>query len=61
MALLALVLVGIAPTVSIITGFALKAGVIAIFVFIFTKVWIFGLPAYWHLKIDKQQISWSKP
>jgi len=61
MALLALVLVGIAPTVSIITGFALKAGVIAIFVFIFTKVWIFGLPAYWYLKIDKQQISWSKP
>ena len=61
MALLALVLVGIAPTISIITGFGLKAGVIAIFVFILMKVWIFGLPTYWHLKIDGQPISWSKP
>jgi len=60
-ALLALVLVGIAPTVSIVTGFALKAGVIAVFVFILTKIWIFALPCYWHLKIDQQQISWSKP
>jgi len=61
MALLALVLVGIAPTISILTGFGLKAGVIAIFVFILMKVWIFGLPTYWHLKIDGQPISWSKP
>lgn len=60
-ALLALVLVGIAPTVSILTGFALKAGVIAIIVFILAKIWIFALPCYWHLKIDQQQISWSKP
>ena len=60
-ALLALVLVGIAPTISILTGFALKAGVIAIIVFILTKIWIFALPCYWHFKIDQQQISWSKP
>ena len=60
-ALLALVLVGIAPTVSIVTGFALNAGAIAVFVFILTKIWIFALPCYWHLKIDQQQISWSKP
>lgn len=61
MALLALVLVGIAPTISIITGFALKAGIIAIIVFILTKIWIFGLPSFWHLKIEGQPISWSKP
>ncbi len=60
-ALLALVLVGIAPTISILTGFALKAGIIAVIVFILTKIWIFALPSFWHLKIDQQQISWSKP
>ena len=46
LALLGLILVGIAPTVSVVTGFAFKAGVLAIVVFIFTKVWIFGLPAF---------------
>ena len=61
LALLALVLVGIAPTISIVTGFALKAGIIAVIVFIILKIWIFVLPSFWHLKIDQQQISWSKP
>ncbi|MEZ8078474.1 MAG: CPBP family glutamic-type intramembrane protease, partial [Candidatus Poseidoniaceae archaeon] len=61
LALLALMLVGIAPTISILTGFALKAGIIAVIVFIILKIWIFVLPSFWHLKIDQQQISWSKP
>ena len=61
LALLALMLVGIAPTISILTGFALKAGIIAVIVFIILKIWIFALPSFWHLKIDQQQISWSKP
>ena len=61
LALLALVLVGIAPTISILTGFALKAGIIAVIVFIILKIWIFALPSFWYLKIDQQQISWSKP
>ncbi|MEZ8112447.1 MAG: type II CAAX endopeptidase family protein [Candidatus Poseidoniaceae archaeon] len=61
LALLALILVGIAPTISILTGFALKAGIIAVIVFIILKIWIFVLPSFWHLKIDQQQISWSKP
>ncbi len=59
LALLGLILVGIAPTISVVTGFAFKAGVLAIVVFIFTKVWIFGLPAYWHLRIDKNVFSRS--
>lgn len=59
LALLGLILVGIAPTVSVVTGFAFKAGVLAIVVFIFTKVWIFGLPAFWHLRIDKNVFSRS--
>ena len=41
LALLGLILVAIAPSVSVITGFAFKAGILAIFVFIFTKIWIF--------------------
>ena len=46
-ALIGLLLVGIAPTVSVVTGFALKAGLIAAVVFVLTKMWIFGLPTYW--------------
>lgn len=59
LALLGLLLVGIAPTVSVVTGFAFKAGVLAIIVFVFTKLWIFGLPAFWHLRIDKNGFSRS--
>ena len=51
-ALLGLVLVAMAPTVSVITGFGLKAGLVAAIVFILTKLWVFGLPAYWYLKIE---------
>ncbi len=59
LALLGLILVGIAPTISVVTGFALKAGVLAIVVFVFTKVWMFGLPAFWHLRIEKNTLSRS--
>ena len=61
LALLGLILVAIAPSVSLITGFAFKAGILAIFVFIFTKVWIFGLPALWYLRIEKGEKSLSLP
>ena len=59
LALLGLILVGIAPTVSVVTGFVFKAGVLAVVVFVFTKLWIFGLPAFWHLRIDKKPSSRS--
>ena len=61
LALLGLVLVAIAPTVSVITGFALKAGIIAAFVFVFTKLWMFGLPALWYLKVEGGERSYSMP
>ena len=61
LALLGLILVAIAPSVSVITGFAFKAGLLAIFVFVFTKVWIFGLPAFWYLRIEKGEKSFSLP
>lgn len=60
-ALLGLILVAIAPTVSIITGFVFKAGLLAILVFCITKVWLFGLPAYWHMKIEGKPLAWSPP
>ena len=61
LALLGLVLVAIAPTVSVITGFALKAGIIAAFVFVFTKLWMFGLPALWYLNVEGGERSYSMP
>ena len=59
--LLGLCLVAVAPTVSIFTGFVFKAGLLAVLVFCITKVWIFGLPAFWHLKIEGKSFSWSPP
>lgn len=59
LAILGLILVSIAPSVSVVTGFAFKVGIFAVFVFIFTKVWVFGLPVFWHLKIEKKEFSWS--
>ena len=61
MALYGLIFVAIAPTISVTTGFVLKAGVLAIFVFIFTKLWMFGLPAFWYLKVENGQKSMSIP
>ena len=60
-ALIGLALVGIAPTVSVVTGFALKAGLIAAVVFVLTKMWMFGLPAYWYIKVERGERSYSMP
>ena len=60
-ALLGLILVAIAPTVSVVTGFVFKGELFAVFVFCITKVWLFGLPAYWHIKIERKPFSWSPP
>jgi membrane protease YdiL (CAAX protease family) len=59
--LLGLVLVGIAPTVSVITGFGIEPGLIAIVVFILTKLWLLALPAWWRTKIDGEPLSLSYP
>jgi len=58
-ALLGLILVSVAPSISVTTGFVFKAGILSVFVFVFTKIWMFGLPGFWHLKIEKQPFSWS--
>ena len=61
LALIGLSLVGIAPTVSVVTGFALKAGMIAAVVFVLTKMWMFGLPAYWYTVVEGGERSYSMP
>lgn len=59
--LLALILVGIAPTISVITGFGIEPGLIAVIVFILTKFWLLALPAWWRTKIDGEPLSLSLP
>ena len=59
LALLGFTLAGIAPTISVVTGFVFQAGLLAIIVFFVTKVWMFGLPAFWHLIVEKQPVSYS--
>ena len=61
LALWGLILVAVAPSISVITGFAFKAGIIAILVFVITKTWMFGLPAIWYLKVEKGDFSFSLP
>jgi membrane protease YdiL (CAAX protease family) len=58
-ALLGLILVSIAPSISVTTGFVFQAGILSVIVFVFTKIWIFGLPGFWHLKVENQAFSWS--
>ena len=59
LALLGFTLAAIAPTISVVTGFVYQAGVLAIIVFFLTKIWMFGLPAFWHLIVEKRPISYS--
>ena len=59
LALLGFTLAAIAPTISVVTGFVFQAGLLAIIVFFVTKIWMFGLPAFWHLIVEKQPVSYS--
>ena len=61
LALIGLPFVALAPTVSVITSFMLKTGVVGALVFVFTKIWMFGLPAYWYLKVEGGERSYSLP
>ena len=59
LALLGFTLAAIAPTISVVTGFVYQAGLLAIIVFFITKIWMFGLPAFWHLIVEKRPVSYS--
>ena len=59
--ILALLLVGMAPSISTLLSFGVGDGVASQVIFVFTKIWLFAVPLYWFLKIDRGTISWSKP
>ena len=59
--LLALVLVGIAPTVSIFASFGSGDGLFGQIAWFVSKLWMLGLPLVWLLYIDKKPLSWSPP
>ena len=59
--ILALLLVGMAPSVSTLLSFGVGDGVASQIIFVITKIWLFAVPLYWFLKIDRGTISWSKP
>lgn len=61
LAIIALVLVGLAPTASILSSFGSGDGLLGQLAWFGSKVWMLGLPLLWHLSIDKQPWSWSKP
>lgn len=61
LAIVALILVGIAPTASIFATFGTGEGWWGSIAWMATKLWMCGLPFWWLLKIDKGKISWSKP
>ena len=60
-ALIALILVGMAPTVSVLISFATSGGTLSQIAFILSKLWLFGFPLLWYLRVDGGEISWSKP
>ncbi len=60
-AILALLLVGMAPTVSILISFGTSGGLGSQIAFVLSKIWLLGIPLYWHIKIDQQPLSWSRP
>jgi membrane protease YdiL (CAAX protease family) len=60
-ALLAIILVGAAPTASTLLSYGAGDGSISHIIFLLTKLWLFCVPLIWFLKIDAGTISWSKP
>ena len=60
-ALIALVLVGAAPTVSTLLSYGVGDGVISQAIFVLTKLWLLCVPIIWFLKVDSGTLSWSKP
>ena len=60
-ALLAIILVGAAPTLSTLLSYSAGDGAISQAIFVLTKLWLLCVPIIWFLKIDGGAMSWSKP
>lgn len=57
--LIALILVGIAPSVSIFASFGSGNGLVGQLAWLTSKAWMLGLPLVWMLYVDKKPFSWS--
>ncbi|MDE0574778.1 MAG: type II CAAX endopeptidase family protein [Candidatus Poseidoniales archaeon] len=60
-ALIALILVGAAPTVSTLLSYGVGEGITSQAIFMLTKLWLLCVPIIWFLKVDSGTLSWSKP
>jgi len=61
LALIALLLVGLAPTVSIFISFGTDGGIISQIAYFISKIWLLIIPLIWYLKVDGGKLSFSKP
>ena len=61
LALVAILLVGLAPTVSIFISFGTDGGIISQIAYLISKIWLFVIPLFWYLKVDGGSLSISKP
>jgi hypothetical protein len=59
--LLALLLLVPAPSIGILVGMIIAPNLFGRAVFFISKIWILALPLFWHLFVDKQKLSLSKP
>ena len=60
-AIIALLLVGAAPSLSTICSFVLNDGFASQVIFVITKLWLLCVPILWFMKVDGGTFSWSKP
>lgn len=60
-AFVALCLIAPAPSVGVLLGLTLEKSGIGIVLWGLAKVWLLGLPLIWHLFIDKEALSLSRP
>ena len=58
---LSLLLLVPAPSIGILAGMVLAPNLFGKTVFFISKIWILSLPLFWHLCVDKQKLSLSKP
>ena len=60
LALIALLLVGLAPTVSIFISFGTDGGIISQVAYFISKLWLLVIPLIWYLKVDGGKLSFSQ-
>ena len=58
---MALLLVGLAPTVTIFISFGTDGGIISQVAYFISKLWLLVIPLIWYLKVDGGTLSFSKP